>query len=174
MLFSDKFERALDLTAPIGSMPSVFSGRGMTTSDVNTTVLERVRETVISFAGERAATNFVSMVAEVRNLSASNVILALSSLEKAEFEWNPAKHSIQQPFCDPNGKPPVLEPENAGQAFVNVTEGLVGKRRRPEATRYEIAGEFIEKYGTREQWRGLRDSSPQDSERGLPFGLAHG
>lgn len=67
--------------------PEYTSGRGATTSDLNSTQLEQIYEGVKQNVGQEAATNFAQMVADLTELSATGFLLSLYDLEASGWRW---------------------------------------------------------------------------------------
>jgi len=151
----------------MSARPGYYSARGVTTSDLNSRTLEELHAGITRTFGEEAAKDFVTLVADVQELSASNFLMALSAFESAEFKWEPQTISYQNPFCQKNDKRRNLQYNNEVEALhtvLNVLGGMGGQND----SRYSIAGAFLESHGTREQVRGLREDSGSSS--GYSFG----
>jgi hypothetical protein len=161
-IFSKKFSKLIEdsgrgnIPFGISCDPSFYSGRGVRASDLNSKVLEALYKNIGREYGKNAAQNFVALVAQVTELSAANFLMALGQFERAGFEWNPEKHASQANFCITGGERRDLTADTESAAHATVLDGLSG-RGNSQMSRTFIAGDFLEKYGSREQVKGLRD-----------------
>jgi hypothetical protein len=74
--------------AGMSARPEYYSGRGATTSDLNSDILEKVYNGIEKAHGEKAGKAFVNMVADTPKLSATDFLLNLYRLEGYNWEWN--------------------------------------------------------------------------------------
>lgn len=73
--------------AGMSSRPEYYSGRGATTSDLNDEKLERIYEAIKKEHGQKAADNYVKMVAEMEKLSATDFLLNLYGLDSNKWKY---------------------------------------------------------------------------------------
>lgn len=70
----------------MSARPEFFSGRGVTSSDMNSSILEMIYGGILKEIGADAARNFVNMVADV-SMAATTFLINLYNLEGNEWVW---------------------------------------------------------------------------------------
>jgi hypothetical protein len=73
----------------MSTSPSYYSGRGATTDDLNDAILEKIWTAVEKNRGKNAAKAFVDMVEAVPVLSATDFLITLAALDRADWKWHP-------------------------------------------------------------------------------------
>lgn len=86
-MFSDKM-RVIIQTNSMSCRASFYAGRGVTTSDLNDTILFGIHKSIETTFGITAATEFVKMVKDLDDLSASSFLQALEIFEQSNYVWN--------------------------------------------------------------------------------------
>lgn len=115
--------------------PGFYSGRGATRSDLNSRILEGLHSAILKGIGADAASAFVSMVAEMPSLPATDFLLTLARLEGAGWKWSK----------DLLGAERGVYPDCNASALATVVEILGGSRDRDDTA--EIRGEFLRAHG---------------------------
>ncbi len=146
-MFSQFLDRVLTESSLKGgcgmsARPGFYSGRGATSSDLNSKSLERIFQAIVRNVSAEAGTEFVKMVADIPVLSATDFLLTLGKFEQNNFVWSKALLS------DHGGR----YFENKAEAFGTVMEALssVSGRRaeRHDETSY-IRGEFLRSHNVK-------------------------
>lgn len=99
-MFSEKLERIIR-SSGLNPRPGYYSGRGPTTSDLNTRILTEIHRGIASHFGRDPGEAFVDMVAAIESLSATTFLLTLAALEGSEFVWS--KSLLGKPSAYPDG-----------------------------------------------------------------------
>lgn len=104
--------------------PGYYSGRGATTSDLNHKILTKIHEGIKKVYGEDAGKNFVTMVADIRVLSATTFLVELYNLYNADWCYKPKKKHASgiQVDKDENGN------HNMMQGFASIFSALSNNR----------------------------------------------
>lgn len=71
----------------MSTRPAYYSGRGATTTDLDSSRLEKIWAAVQEHVGKAAAAEFVKMVASIPSLSATDFLLTLARLELNDWKW---------------------------------------------------------------------------------------
>jgi hypothetical protein len=90
----------------ISPRPSYYSGRGATTSDVNSDQLEKIYQQIVKVHGKEAGEAFTNMVESMANMNASAFINNCFILESSQYKWEKAKKVEQngiEPIKDEDG-----------------------------------------------------------------------
>jgi hypothetical protein len=75
----------------MSARPEFYSGRGATTSDLNSQHLEDIHANILKLHGPKAAAQFVKMVADIPVLSATDFLIALQNLDRSGWKWTSRK-----------------------------------------------------------------------------------
>ena len=86
-MFSEKMKSLLRANSMHHSASS-YAGRGVTTSDLNEKILFSIHKDIKETFGAPAATEFVTMVKDLDNLSASSFLQGLEIFEVSNYTWN--------------------------------------------------------------------------------------
>lgn len=126
----------------MSSRPEFYSGRGAILSDLNSELLEMIHEGVRREIGEKAAKNFVQMVADIDVLSATFFLNSLYSLEANGWKWK--KRSKKAEALDhvdvgPDG------PGRFAIGMATIGSWMGGGSERNETPM--ISSDFLEKHG---------------------------
>lgn len=74
--------------AGMSPRPEFFSGRNATYRDLSSNILEKIHSIIQREHGAKAAKQYVKMVADIPELSATGFLLTLYSLERGEWKWD--------------------------------------------------------------------------------------
>ena len=90
---TQNLEQRMDISrmvraAGMSARPEFYSGRGATTSDLNGKLLEGFYQTIKQQLNETAAEQFVQMVADIPELSATDFLLTLYGLDQNNWKWD--------------------------------------------------------------------------------------
>lgn len=69
----------------MSTRPEYYSGRGATTSDLDSEILFKIYEAIRLNVGDEAAKNFALMVKSIKVLSATDFLLSLQKLDSNDF-----------------------------------------------------------------------------------------
>lgn len=124
----------------MSSRPEYYSGRGATTSDLNSGTLEKIHHNINGLAGPAAAAQFTYMVADLPTLSATDFLIALQSLEFANWEWTPRSRPSS------NGIEVVNRQDGSdfGHNMGTIVSVLFGMNNRDETE--SIRGSFLREH----------------------------
>ena len=118
----------------MSARPAFYSGRGATTTDLNSSKLERIWAAIQKNQGDDAAFEFVKMVAALPCLSATDFLLALARLEASDWEWSGHVGSERGAYAD-----------SEAAALGTVLETIRGSSRVDETE--VIRGDFLRARG---------------------------
>lgn len=146
----------------VGSRAGFYSGRGVTTSDLDDRKLQQCFDAIAAHIGDDAATNFVDMVASMERMTATGFINAVYALEA-----NGWVH-VDGP------QPRAIDPDSEQSAFATVVDTLARhSRRNAESTALLearndvlIRAEFLCRHG----YKDANSTSPTGYPAGF-FGL---
>ena len=145
---SSNFEKII-YQSGLSARPGYYSGRGQSEGDLNSNNLEKIHDGLLNSFGAAPASNFVSLVAGVQELSATNFLRALEEFEFAGFVWNPQKHPRQACFCQIDSAHHDMEFDSYGEGVGAFLQAI--GRERGQSSRFGIAGEFILNHGDKKQ-----------------------
>jgi len=125
----------------MSSRPEFYSGRGATTSDLNSPKLEDIYQSILRLYGAAAAAQYVYMVADLPKLSATEFLIALQELDQSGWKYKPRKRKSVVSGVE------VVNNGNPGDEVTNMCSifgVLFGHNDRNE-TGY-IRGEFLRQH----------------------------
>ncbi len=120
--------------------PEYYSGRGATLTDLNSKILEAVYVDIKNIYGNQAAKNYAQMVADIPELSATDFLLTLYSLEGNKWEWNKRLLGNQKGIYIDG----ATDEAKIAVAFATIANGLYSINDRDETEL--IKGEFLMKH----------------------------
>ncbi len=126
----------------MSSRPEYYSGRGAILSDLNSELLEMIHEGIRREIGEKAAKNFVQMVADIDALSATFFLNSLYGLEASGWKWK--KRSKKAEALDHVDVGPD-SPARFGIGMATLGSWMFGGSERNETA--QISSDFLEKHG---------------------------
>lgn len=130
----------------MSSRPEYYSGRGATTSDLNSDILEKIYTLVKRHHGDDAARNFVQMVHDLPSLPATTFILAFEGLAYNGWKWvKPAEGE----------EPSNIHPTDLATGFATIAE-VMFKGNRPDMT-HAIRSGFL--------WSHKKEYTPDPNEK---------
>lgn len=115
--------------------PGYYSGRGATTSDLDSVKLERIYTAIRSQVSEDAASNFVEMVAALPVASATDFLITLYMLASNDWKWDAALLSKEK----------GIYPDNETSAFFTIAEVMAGLGKRDQTAM--IVSSFLANHG---------------------------
>jgi hypothetical protein len=71
----------------MSTRPEYYSGRGATTTDLSSQILEKIHTAIVKNVDEKAGKAFVKMVAAIPVLSATDFLITLHALEQNKWVW---------------------------------------------------------------------------------------
>lgn len=129
--------REIVYSAGMSDEPEYYSGRGATTSDLDGDILYNIYIQIKEKLGTNQANEFVTMVENLKELSATNFLNALYFLERNNWKYKQFRESKIDLGCDRPGREAI--------AFATIAEALFQTRySRPDQTEY-IKREFFRK-----------------------------
>jgi hypothetical protein len=122
----------------LGTRPEYYSGRGAIRNDLPPSALDALYDTIEKNAGQDAAQAFAQMVADIPVLSATEFLLNLERLDRADFKWS---KSIL-------GNDGGVHATDEASAFATVACLFGGGGNRDETS--EIRGMFLARHGIKD------------------------
>lgn len=123
--------------AGMSCRPEYYSGRGATSADLRDEHLEAIWCGIGEARGVAAAEAFVSMVGGMAQLSATDFLITLSSLECNEFAWDVRLLSKKEGLC----------PVDEVTAFCTIADTMFGMGRGDRDETSYIRGAFLKRHG---------------------------
>lgn len=153
-MFSEFLERILTRSTLEGgcgmsTRPEFYSGRGATRCDLSGKSLERIHEAILKERGKDASEAFITMVADIPKLSATDFLISLHRLDSNGFRWSKGTAS------DRNG----LYAGNEVEGMFTVLGVLSGMNDVDETA--AIRGQFLRDHGRK---------LPEKDRRGSCYG----
>lgn len=146
----------------MSSRPGFYAGRGNTTTDLNSQLLEKIYEGIRTEIGQDAAKAFVNMVEHmVDDASATTFLITLKRLE--QYEWKYDVSLSPRSAFDASGQTVADEFRKGNRhaaeaAFVSVFGGMLGgKMEHKNGGGLPIISDFL--YNHRSEMEGVL---PQD------------
>ncbi len=123
--------------AGMSCRPEYYSGRGATSADLCDEHLEAIWDGIAKVRGSAAAEAFVSMVGAMAQLSATDFLITLSSLEQNDFAWDDGLLSEER----------GIHPVDAVTAFCTIADVMSGMGRGDRDEASYIRGAFLKRHG---------------------------
>ena len=111
--------------AGISSRPEYYSGRGENGGDLNDKHLTKLYKLIKDFKGEEAAKEFVTMVENTKELSATAFIRRLLILDQNDYKWD-SKYDVTQTENDDV----EIDPDNILSTVATMASLMSGRRGR--------------------------------------------
>jgi hypothetical protein len=141
----------------LSSRPEYYCGRGVNTGDLNSDLLEMLWTGLTRSVGIPAADNFIYMVRDLTDLSATAFLKAFEEFYQNNFVWRPRKQTIadQMAYTGRSDDPHTFEALKLGmqemlmKARLNPGRSAEQERAETEAASMLVKGRFLLNHGTK-------------------------
>jgi len=138
----------------MSSRPEFYSGRGAILDDLDSRYLEKIYNGIEKEHGEEAAKQYIQMVADIPELSATDFLLTLYRLESHDWKWDKGL------LGNEHGRDVGPDDENGARVLVGFATiaGALYNNSQIDQTMF-IRGEFLKNHGvkipkSKDSWYG--------------------